>query len=152
MASQDCVNLYCDESGGTNEGLFVVAVVQIEPRAAKRAIKSFRRTTQWRDEVEGHRLSPDESRLFLDLVSHEDVSASAVVCDTRTACGAWASKTYTEARLRTEMVVEACSTLLQASATPPHRAITVDGGRYAEQVLNKSGGTSSPPCASARSS
>lgn len=130
------MHLYCDESGGTDGELFCVSALRLDPRLAERALKSFRRRVGWEGEVKGHALDSKSRRLLLDLTFKTPGAAAVVVCDSRTSFGGWAASTLVpEARLRRELVVEACVLSMADVPGTPCAGVTIDGGRYTKAVL-----------------
>ncbi len=133
------MQIFCDESGGTDPAndLFLAATVAIPLTGATRLLKSFRKATRWTGgEVKGHRLTPEQRRVFFDLFCREDDLGSIVVsCSRRTLVGGWAMGALSEIELYGHLLREACVDLVPA--TSQHVTITPDGGRYKKSELHK---------------
>lgn len=133
------MQIFCDESGGTDPAndLFLAAAVAISSNGATRLLKSFRKATGWKGgEVKGHRLTPEQRRVFFDLLTRqEDLGSVVVSCSRRMPVGGWAMEALSELELYGYLLREACVGLVPA--TSRHVTITPDGGRYKKSDLHR---------------
>lgn len=133
------MQVFCDESGGADPAndLFLVAAVAIPPAAATRLLKSFRKAAAWKGgEVKGHRLGPEQRRVFFDLLMRQEGLGSVVVsCSRRSLVGGWAMGALSEVELYGHLLREACVALVPAASRQV--TITPDGGRYKRSELHR---------------
>ena len=133
------MQIFCDESGGADPAndLFLAAAVAILPFGATRLLKSFRKATAWKgSEVKGHRLSPEQRRVFFDLlVRQEDLGSVVVSGSRRTPVGGWAMGALSEPEPYVHLLREECVALVPAISR--HVTITPDGGRYKRSELRR---------------
>lgn len=131
------MHIFCDESGGTDQanGTFIVSAVAVAQSDAKVLMRRFRKATRIGDEIKGHRLTPEQRRIFFrELRKMGTAVAVSTTCSRQHPLGGWAMATLDEADLRTELLVESCAEL---PIVGPTIGITVDGGRYKRQVLER---------------
>ena len=130
------MRIFCDESGGASEGLFIVASIATELITARRLIKDFRKLTKiTANEVKGASLTFDQRALFITMMIARDIRASVVVCTNRTQLGGWAFKNLRENEIWNELIVE--SSLLLAENQFLDLRIFPDGGRYPGATMKK---------------
>ncbi len=126
------VQVFCDESGGTDpaNATFLVAAVAISAADATRLVKSFRKATGFTGEIKGHKFGFAQRATFLDLLAKQRDAVSVVVaCWRCTAVGGWAMGTLPEAELYGLLLAEACLTLPGLDQAR-HIAVTPDRSRY----------------------
>lgn len=131
------MQIFCDESGGadpTNE-VFLTAAVVLPTGDAARLLKSFHKAARWDGEVKGNRLTPEQRRLFFDLLRKQSELGSVVVsCGRRDPLGGWAMGALHEPELYGHLLQEACLSLVGSDARSV--TITPDGGRYKKAELS----------------
>lgn len=134
------MHIYCDESGGTDPAShsFVVTAVAIDPAAADRIVRRFRKKAGLVGEAHGHGLSPRQRELFFRSVQERGRLVVVAVVQGRGGPAVGASRRRVpEAVVRTRMLVQAV-TMVRAAPWPAMAsrvAITIDRGRYGKVVL-----------------
>ena len=135
------MQIFCDESGGVDPAndVFLVAAVALPPNTATRLLKSFRKAARWRDtEVKGHFLTPEQRRVFFNLLQQIDMGSIVVSCSRGDGIGGWAMGALSERTIYTHLLREACLGLIGSVSDP--LTITPDGGRYKKTDLNRIAG------------
>lgn len=132
------MHIFCDESGGSDPAndVFLVTAVVVAPHYAKTLMHRFRKATGIGGEIKGHRLTLQQRRQFFDgLARVGDALTVSTTCSRTDLVGGWAMGAMDEADLRTALIVESCAALPIAAGASV--GITVDGGRYKKQVLDR---------------
>ncbi|MBF0304350.1 MAG: hypothetical protein HQL41_01680 [Alphaproteobacteria bacterium] len=131
------MHIFCDESGGTDpaNGIFLVSAAAVAHNDAKTLMRRFRKATGLGGEIKGHRLTPEQRRMFFgELQKIGTAVAVSTTCSRQNQLGGWAMAALDEADLRTQLVIESCA---QLPIVGPTVGITVDGGRYKRQILDR---------------
>lgn len=127
------MQIFCDESGGIDQGHFLVAAVRIDGGEANRMIKKIRKLTGFQGpELKGNALNVDQIRTVFSVIArHPETVAVSVICRREDPVGGWAAGTLEEHQIWGELIVESCLPLHQNGVM----GIVPDGGRYKKAIL-----------------
>jgi hypothetical protein len=127
------MQIFCDESGGIDQGHFLVAAVRIDGGEATRMLKTIRRLTGFNGpELKGNDLNVGQIKTVFSVISrHPDAVAVSVICRRDDPLGGWAAGNFQEHQIWRELVVESCLPLHQKGV----QGIVPDGGRYKKAIL-----------------
>lgn len=130
------MNIFCDESGGGKEDIFLVAAISIDGGHARRIMKDIRKELSVEGEIKGHTLSPEErSFAFQTIFSKRSVSAVSV-CNRHHHPGGLLMNTCAENQLWSGLIIEATNSLIPAQT--PAIYVTPDAGRYKKSLMEQS--------------
>lgn len=127
------MQIFCDESGGIDQGRFLVAAIRIDGAEAIRMVKTIRKLLRTDgSELKGNDLGIAQiETVFSVLARHPAAVAMSVICHREDPVGGWAAGALPEHRIWRELIVESCLPLHHRSV----RGIVPDGGRYKKAVL-----------------
>ncbi|MGO4450457.1 DUF3800 domain-containing protein [Phyllobacterium sp. TAF24] len=132
------MEIYCDESGGPDRGVFLTSAVLIDATEATRLLKDFRRLHKLPREIKGTGL-PDAARHdFFELLSRkEDVCTTVVACTRVTKLGGWALKELEANIIYENLIFESCRAIPYSGQ--PNITVRPDHGTYKKGIMKEIG-------------
>lgn len=127
------MQIFCDESGGIEQGHFLVSAVRIDGGQALRMLKTIRKLTGISgSELKGNALDIRQIETVFSVIQrHPEAVAVSVVCRRDDPVGGWAAGTLEEHQIWRELIVECCLPLHRQGV----QGIVPDGGRYKKAIL-----------------
>lgn len=131
------ITFFLDESGGLDgarQEHLVVAGVAMAPRDARRVVKRFRASTQWRaSEIKGSDMDASQQGRFLERLAAGHVhSVGALACATQR-LPSGIGRMHGEATVYAALVATVISDALVRDI--PISSIVADGGRYSRKIV-----------------
>lgn len=128
------MHIFCDESGGIENGIFVVCSVCIDPRDALHIISDMRKKFRLHDEIKGSSLSIEERAYFFEFLENKsDASSIAVKFAKGDPISSWSIHQLTPPSIYEYMLFESCSSHNYTGIK--HANITPDGGKYSKKTM-----------------